>query len=305
MADQPGSTSVHDGRPMTPDEMLPPATQRLPHGRTSPATPLIEFHGVSKSHLTKKRVIPVFKDLDLTVYKSEFLCVVGPSGCGKSTLLNLIAGLDFPEAGTLTFGGEPVTGVNTGLGYITQKDTLLPWRNARANVAIGLELQKRDRRSRSAAVDSALAAVGLDGYETLHPSQLSGGMRKRVQLARTLVCEPDTLLCDEPFAALDAQTRIVMQQDLLRLREDRLGELTTIFITHDIVEAVALGDRVLVLSARPARPIAIEVIDDIDDRSDLMALQDTPAFRKHLDRVWSVLSSQFDTAADGRRRLPG
>lgn len=271
-----------------------PEDPKLSGPRGGAAAPLIEMRGVSKAHLTKDRFVPVFEDFDLQVYPSEFLSIVGPSGCGKSTLLNLMSGLISPDAGSIAFRGEPVKSVNTRLGYVTQADTVLPWRTVRANIALGLEIKGMRRSERAAAVDAAIKAVGLEGFENMHPAQLSGGMRKRVQLARTLVCEPDTILCDEPFAALDAQTRMVMQQDLLRLRDERVGDLTTVFITHDMVEAILLGDRVLVLSARPTRPVAVEIINDLGDRSDLMALQETSQFRAHLENVWKVLSSQLD-----------
>lgn len=263
---------------------------------TTPKAPdaLIEFHHVNKLHVTKKQVVRVLQDFDIEVRKFEFLCVVGPSGCGKSTLLNLISGLDFPDSGSIKYAGKVVDGVHSDVGYITQKDSLLPWRTVRANVALGLEIKRDISDNPDEAVQDAIDKVGLKGFESLHPGQLSGGMRKRVQLARTLVCNPKTLLLDEPFGALDAQMRIIMQQDLLRLRRERPDSLTAMFITHDLVEAVALGDRVVVLSARPARPIAIEEINDLGDRSDLMALQDTPHFREHVDRIWSVLSSQLN-----------
>lgn len=292
-----GSTDYgapNDGHTARSADPRRPEGAKLSSPRGGSTAPLIEMRGVSKAHLTKDKFVPVFEDFDLQVYPSEFLSIVGPSGCGKSTLLNLISGLISPDSGTIAFRGEPVKSVNTRLGYVTQADTVLPWRTVRANIALGLEIKGMRRSERAAAVDAAIKAVGLEGFENMHPAQLSGGMRKRVQLARTLVCEPDTILCDEPFAALDAQTRMVMQQDLLRLRDERVGDLTTVFITHDMVEAILLGDRVLVLSARPTRPVAVEIINDLGDRSDLMALQETPQFRAHLENVWKVLSSQLD-----------
>lgn len=256
---------------------------------------LIEFRDVSKLYVTKRQVVRVLEGFDLQVRKSEFLCIVGPSGCGKSTLLNLISGLDLPDKGMISYDGQPVSGVQSDVGYITQKDTLLPWRTVRANVALGLEIRPRPEVDATLAVEEAIAKVGLSGFESLHPGQLSGGMRKRVQLARTLVCNPNTLLLDEPFGALDAQMRMIMQQDLIRLKRDRPTSLTAVFITHDLVEAVLLGDRVVVLSSRPSRPIAVEEIDDLGDRSDQMALQDTPEFRAHVDRIWGVLSEQLSS----------
>lgn len=264
-----------------------------PFGDQGREEPAMEFKGVSKFFITKKRALRALDGVSFSVARSEFLCVVGPSGCGKSTLLNLIAGLTAPDVGGVCVGGQPVSGIVRGIGYITQRDTLLPWRTVAGNVRLGLETKGVARKDRRSKVWDALAQVGLQGFEAMHPQHLSGGMRKRLQLARTLVCEPSTVLLDEPFGALDAQVKMLMQQDLMRLRQDQPGGMTALFITHDLDEAVTLGDRVVVLSARPGRVVHVEAIDDLGDRSDVMALRDDPRFRAHVERIWAVLAQQL------------
>src|SRR5690606_559857 len=192
-------------------------------------------------------------DISLDVRNGEFVALVGPSGCGKSTALNMIAGLLKPSAGTVSYAGAPVAGPNTRVGYMTQKDTLLPWRTVEDNIAIAFELRARKAEAANARerVREMIELVGLAGFERHYPAELSGGMRKRAALARMVIAEPETLLLDEPFGALDAQVRLVMQQELLRLVE--LRKMTVVLVTHDLEEAGALADRVVVFTARPGR----------------------------------------------------
>jgi NitT/TauT family transport system ATP-binding protein len=209
----------------------------------------------------------VLQDLSFSVTEGEFLTIVGPSGAGKSTLLNIIAQTDTASAGEIVFGGAPVTcsdpralrpGFDRRIGYVTQDDNLLPWRNTRDNVLFALDVQGRLNDESLARVDMLIRAVGLAGFEHYYPHELSGGMRKRTALLRTLVYDPPVILMDEPFAAVDAQTRTQLQADLLKLWS--LKRKTIIFVTHDIIEAIALGDRALVLSRAPARIAAEHVI---------------------------------------------
>ncbi len=205
-------------------------------------------------------VMFAIRDLSFDVHEGEFLTIVGPSGSGKSTLLNLIAQIDTPTEGEVRFRGRPITGASTGglrpgwdrqFGYVTQDDTLLPWRTLIDNVLFPLRVQGRlspPMRERAAEL---MRAVGLEGFERYYPHELSGGMRKRAALIRTLVYDPPVILMDEPFGALDAQTRTQLQTDLLRLWN--LGRKTIVFVTHDIAEAIALGDRALVFTRAPAR----------------------------------------------------
>jgi len=214
---------------------------------------MLAFEGVSH----RFGDLPVLERIDLKVARGEFVALVGPSGCGKTTLLNLAAGLAQPDAGAVYYAGARLTRPNTSAGYLTQDDALLPWRDVLANVALPLEIKGVDRPTRFARARDIIAKVGLAGFEHHRPSELSGGMRKRVSLARTLIYRPETLLLDEPFGALDAQTRVLMQKQLL----DLYGEfrLTVLLVTHDIGEAIALADRVVLLTARPGR--LAEVLD--------------------------------------------
>ncbi|SRR5579885_490441 len=202
----------------------------------------------------------VIRDLSFSVREGEFLTIIGPSGAGKSTLLNMIAQIDVASAGEIIFQGSRIVaadpkairpGLDKRIGYVTQDDLLLPWRTTLDNVLFALEVQGRlDDRTRARAA-MLMEAVGLKGYERYYPHELSGGMRKRAALIRTLVYDPPVILMDEPFASVDAQTRMQLQEDLLRLWN--LGRKTIVFVTHDIAEAIVLGDRTLVLTRQPTR----------------------------------------------------
>jgi NitT/TauT family transport system ATP-binding protein len=209
----------------------------------------------------------VIQDLSFSVRAGELLTIVGPSGAGKSTLLNIIAQIDTASAGEIVFDGTPVSsrdpralkpGIDRRIGYVTQDDNLLPWRSTLDNVLFALEVQGRLNGETRARAEMLIRAVGLAGFEHYYPHELSGGMRKRTSLIRTLVYDPPVILMDEPFAAVDAQTRTQLQADLLTLWE--LGRKTIIFVTHDITEAIALGDRALVLSKQPTRIAAEHII---------------------------------------------
>lgn len=213
-----------------------------------------EVRGLAKRFPKGADDIVALRDVDLRVEPGQFLVLLGRSGCGKSTLLNLLAGLTRPSAGEITYRGEPVTGPRTQVGYLTQHDTLMPWRDVTRNVEMPRELRGDDRRSRRAAALELIDLVGLKGFEKHYPRELSGGMRRRAGLARLLSGEPETLLLDEPFGALDAQLRTELQVELLRLWQG--SGRTVVFVTHDIEEALTLADRVVVLG-----PVGRVVLD--------------------------------------------
>ena len=223
------------------------------------------------------------------VAPGEFVSVVGPTGCGKSTLLNLAAGLLAPTSGRVLVDGQPLAGLNRKAGYLFQGESLMPWRTARDNVAAGPEFAGASRTA-AAAAQTWLARVGLAGHGEKYPHQMSGGMRKRAQLAQTLVLDPPILLMDEPFSALDVQTRQMMENELLAIwQADRKSVL---FITHDLEEAISLSDRVIVLSAGPAtRPIA-EFAIDLPRPRDVAEIRLTAAFRATEERIWAVLRDE-------------
>jgi len=211
------------------------------------------------------REVVALEDIDLEVRHGEFVVVIGPSGCGKSTLLKLLAGLETPTAGTLLHDGRPITGPDVNRSLIFQQPSLYPWLSARDNVAFGLKLQGMGRRERKQQADEFLRLVGLRNFASKHPHELSGGMQQRVAIARALCVGADVLLMDEPFAALDVQTRYQMQSFLLDIWQG--SGRTVVFVTHHIDEAVYLADRVIVLTARPGRVLDSMPIDMARPRS--------------------------------------
>jgi NitT/TauT family transport system ATP-binding protein len=217
----------------------------------SEAPAVIELSGIHKMFVVHGKQSIAIADAGLTVHERNFVTIIGPSGCGKSTLLNMIAGLVSADSGRVLFRGRTVSGPNTDVGYLTQDDALLPWRSVLANVVLPLEIRGVPKEERNATAREMIVRVGLKGFERHHPSQLSGGMRKRVSLARTLVWGTNVLLLDEPFGALDAQTKLIMQQLLINLAQ-RL-ELTVVLVTHDLDEAIFLSDEIVIMSKRPGR----------------------------------------------------
>jgi NitT/TauT family transport system ATP-binding protein len=224
----------------------------------------------------------------MTVGAGEFVSVVGPTGCGKSTLLNVAAGLLEPSAGRIAVFGEPLVGINRRAGYMFQSESLMPWRSARENVAVGLQF--RGATDAAAQADEWLRRVGLGGFGDRYPHQLSGGMRKRVSLAQTLVLDPDIILMDEPFAALDIQTRQLMENEVLALWAAK--RKAVLFITHDLDEAIALSDRVVVLSAGPASHPIGEFDVDLKRPRDVAEVRTTPRFIELHQAIWAVLREE-------------
>jgi NitT/TauT family transport system ATP-binding protein len=217
----------------------------------SAARPAVVVQGVTLNYFTPERETLALSNISLTVERGEFIAIVGSSGCGKSTLLSLVSGLIKPSRGTIAIDGNEVTAPSPRVGYMFQKDTLLDWRSIIDNVLIGAELLKLDKRTARQRAMGLLMRYGLGEFVNALPSQLSGGMRQRVALARTLCCEPDLLLLDEPFSALDYQTRLALSDEIAAIL--RAENKTTILVTHDIGEAISMADRVIVMSRRPGR----------------------------------------------------
>ncbi|HWB51846.1 MAG TPA: ABC transporter ATP-binding protein [Stellaceae bacterium] len=239
---------------VAPPAMVPGQAAVAPANNTA-----IEFKSVSKHFLKDEGVVPVLNDVTLSVGRGQFVALVGPSGCGKSTLLNLVSGLVRPSAGTVLYDGDPIKTVNSRVGYVTQRDNLVPWRTVIANLELPLELRGVARPERAAHARELIAQVGLSGFENHYPGELSGGMRKRVSLARAFIYGAKTLLMDEPFGALDAMTRQALQDEILRLIET--SRTTALFVTHDLEEAIYLGDRVIGLLPNPGRIGTIARVD--------------------------------------------
>jgi NitT/TauT family transport system ATP-binding protein len=241
------------------------------------------------------------EDVSLSVRRGEFLSVVGPTGCGKSTLLNVAAGLLAPTSGTVLTFGERLSGLNRRAGYLFQADALMPWRNARENVEAGLIFAEVGRDEATKRADEWLRRVGLAGFGDRYPHQLSGGMRKRVALAQVLILEPEILLMDEPFAALDVQTRQLMENELLGLWSAE--RRSVVFITHDLEEAIALSDRIVLLSAGPrTRPIG-EFAIDLPRPRDVAEIRLTPRFLDLHGRIWAALRAEVLKAYAVSQRL--
>jgi NitT/TauT family transport system ATP-binding protein len=248
--------------------------------------PIIGFSHVTKTFGTGYTAL---RDVDLAVAPHRFVALVGPSGCGKSTTLSLIAGLDAPTAGTVTVRGRPVEGISDGVGFLFQRDALLPWKTVAQNVGLPLKLRGIGAAEAAARTADFISRVGLRGFEERYPHELSGGMRKRVALAQTLVYDPEILLMDEPFSALDVQTRNLMEDELLALWQG--SGKTVIFVTHDLEEAIALADDVVVMTAGPARVKANYAVDLPRPRN-VQDIRFEPRFADLYKSMWDDLRDE-------------
>jgi NitT/TauT family transport system ATP-binding protein len=257
------------------------------------ATAALALEGVTCTFVARERGggrYTAVREASITVAQGEFVSVVGPTGCGKSTLLNVAAGLLRPSSGAVHVFGKRLGAINRHAGYMFQADALMPWRNALDNVMAGLQFRGASRADSEPRAREWLARVGLAGFEDRYPHQLSGGMRKRVALAQMLILDPQILLMDEPFSALDVQTRQLMENELLELwSADRKSVL---FITHDLEEAIALSDRVVVLSAGPeTRPIG-EFAVDLPRPRDVAEIRLTPRFVALHGEIWHAMKEE-------------
>jgi NitT/TauT family transport system ATP-binding protein len=228
--------------------------------------------------------LEALRDINVELERGNFVSVVGPSGCGKTTFLRIVGGLEPASGGEVLIDGRTVAGPGTDRGFVFQSDNLLPWRTVLANALIGPEIAGRAGAERQRTLD-LLKLVGLEGFENYHPRQLSGGMRQRVNLARALAIDPEILLMDEPFSSLDAQTREIMQTELLRIWEQ--GRKTVLFVTHQIDEAVFLSDRVLVFARRPGR--LQENVEIKLPRPRALAIKRTAEFVSYVDHIWRLI----------------
>jgi NitT/TauT family transport system ATP-binding protein len=241
---------------------------------------------LSVTGLTKSfRELDVLRNISIDIDKGEFISIVGPSGCGKTTFLRIIGGLEKATSGTARLDGRIIDGPGSDRGFVFQHDNLLPWRNVQANAQLGPEIGGYANGEQSKRIGALLKLVGLDGFGSYLPRQLSGGMRQRVNLARALAVDPDLLLMDEPFSALDAQTREIMQTELLRIWEE--GRKTVLFVTHQIDEAVYLSDRILVFGRRPGRIREIVPVDLPRPRP--LSLKRQPEFVALVDHIWQLI----------------
>ena len=249
---------------------------------STPRETLVRIAGLEKVYTTKDgQTIQALTDVNLSIAKSEFISVVGPSGCGKTTLLKILAGILSRSSGDVAIEGRAVTGPSREIGVVFQAPVLLPWRNVLQNVMVPVEVQKRDRSKFEERARQLLAMVGLTGFESKYPNELSGGMQQRVGICRALVHDPSFLLMDEPFGALDAMTREQMNEELLRIWTD--SKKTVLLVTHSIPEAVYLADRVVVMTPRPGRIVDVVSVDLPRPRT--LAMHNTPEFGRLAARI--------------------
>ena len=250
--------------------------------------PLLEVRDVSLSYHSLSGETPALSNISFDLMPGEFLAIAGPSGCGKSTLLNLISGLLTPEKGSIYMGDQPVGTPNTRIGYMLQKDHLLEWRSIYRNIILGLEIRHQLTPSKKELADQMLVTYGLDKFRNARPSQLSGGMRQRAALIRTLLLKPELLLLDEPFSALDYQTRLNVSDDIGKILKKE--NKPAILVTHDIGEAISMADRVVILSKRPAvvkKIIPIEL--GLKDRTP-MSSRNASLFKYYFNLIWKELN---------------
>lgn len=256
---------------------------------TDQAPKLVAQHVWKVFGNAREESVVAIQDLSFAVYENEFVSIVGPSGCGKSTLLALIAGLEPPTRGRILLDGQPIEGPGRDRGMVFQSYTLYPWLTVEQNVQFALKKSDVNRNEQAELVQEYIRLVGLDGFEAAYPSQLSGGMRQRVAIARALVYRPEILLMDEPFGALDAQTRLLMQELLLDVWET--NRTTVLFVTHDVEEAILLSDRVYVMTARPGR-FKTEVTVDLPRPRSLLETESDDRFVKLRRRVLTLIREE-------------
>ena len=249
----------------------------------------VEIKGVEKVYESRNRRTVALNGVDLNVYENEFICIVGPSGCGKSTLLNIIAGLLEPSRGEVICDGKKVEGTGVDRGVVFQQYALFPWLTVRKNVEFGLKLQKKSKAERRAIAEKYIKLVGLEKFMNAYPKELSGGMKQRVAIARAYAVNPSLLLLDEPFGALDAQTRTQLQSELLKTWEEE--KKTCFFITHDVEEAVLLASTVIVMSARPGRIKEVIAVDIPYPRTQETKM--SPAFTELKNYIWTMVYKEY------------
>ena len=260
----------------------------------------LEARGICKGYRKNELITEVLHDINLTIKPGEFVSIVGASGCGKTTFLRIVDGLIQPDSGAILIDDRTVHEPGQDRGFVFQADCLLPWRTVIDNVALGPELQGHDHQTARDRAHPYVRLVGLQGFENAHPAELSGGMRQRANLARALVIDPKVLLMDEPFAALDAQTREIMQQELLRIwGEERK---TVLFVTHQIEEAVYLSDRVIVFTARPGRVKQIVQIEL--DRPRPFEIKHTAEFNAYVRQIWKLIEEEVLTSMGMQAKSP-
>ena len=271
---------------------LAPTAAKAPSQSGQPQRRILG-EGLHKSFLLHGRPIVAVGNVSFHVVEHEFVALIGPSGCGKSTVLNMVAGLTKPSSGRLWIDGDPVAGPSPKVGYIFQKDTTLPWKTVEQNIALGLDYRGVAPEERRRRVADMIRMAKLEGFEHAYPAMLSGGMRQRVALMRSFIVEPEVLLMDEPFGALDTHTALMLHQELLGLWQRNRQAI--LFVTHNLSEAITLADRIILLGARPSQ-VKAEVTVEIPRPRDVIAVRETPAYHRIYQQLWHALGAEFQHA---------
>jgi NitT/TauT family transport system ATP-binding protein len=256
----------------------------------------IRLEAVGKTYLAGETQVRAIENISLEVWGDSFVSLIGPSGCGKSTILRLLAGLTRPSAGVIEFWGSPIQGINKQIGYVTQDHNLYPWLTLRENVEFPLLARGIGREERQRQADEFIRIVGLSGFENAYPNELSGGMQKRGSIIRTLIYDPEVILMDEPFGPLDAQTRLVMQQELLDLWARK--RKTILFVTHDLTEAITLSDQVVVMTGRPGQIKGIFEIPLARPR-DVFTIHEGSEFHEVYRTIWHAFRDEIRSQVGG------
>lgn len=236
--------------------------------------------------------VQAIQDISFDLRRGEVVAIVGPSGSGKTTLFNVISGLLEPTSGRVLVEGKPIGQTPGDVGYMLQKDLLLPWRTVLDNVVLGLDVRRMPRKESEAIARKLIQAYGLAGFEDKYPSSLSGGMRQRVAFMRTLACNPNVVLLDEPFSALDSQTRLLLQRDVQRIIRER--NCSVVLITHDVSEAIAMADRIVVVTSRPGRVLAVHDVPMLPHERHPLAVRKNPLFTELYDTIWAQLGIESE-----------
>jgi len=265
----------------------PPRALQEIAGREVMGLEILRVENIEEKYQAQNGEVTALENISFSMDKGEFMSIVGPSGCGKSTLLSILAGLLKPTAGAVYVKGEKVEGISGHIGYMLQKDSLMDWRTIYSNVLFGLEVRHMLTQETVDRAVQLLKTYGLYEFKDKYPAQLSGGMRQRAALIRTLAINPDILLLDEAFSALDYQTRLTVTEDVYRILKQEA--ITTVMVTHDIPESISMGDRILVLTARPARVKEILDIDFGMDHRTPLSCRNNPKFGQYFDHIWKEL----------------
>ena len=252
--------------------------------------PIIDLANVTKTYRSKGKSVLALKNVTLPVEKGSFTTIVGPSGCGKSTLLKIIAGISLPYQGRLNYKGREITSINSDIGFVTQDSNLFPWLTLSENVELALKIRGMAKSERGRAAQKFIDTMQLTGFESHYPFELSGGMQKRCSIIRTLIYDPDIILMDEPFGPLDAQTRLILQDELLRIWDT--NKKTILFVTHDLTEAIALSDKVVLFTGRPG---TVKRIFDVPlpRPRNVFEIHSEPGFREAYHEVWQYFRSEI------------